>query len=394
MTKKAFNVVQWVSIFVGITGMSLDKLIAVSPTLSYVLIGISAAAFIILVIVQLNYRDPNQFEGKQQVNLAWRTLLTRAESSVDVFAGDVSWAQGSKKILARRTGAGIVMRVLCRWPSTPALLLQVRALFEAGVQVKYYDGELVQVRGLVIDAQSVAGGGTALTVVKSPKHQIDLAKGNSGSDSLFEYRARRFLPPVDIGHVAMLHQLFQSIWAGLPQGLILSAHMLGEVDIRKILSNVPHYTRLRPGDISIENISCEDLYSCCRTVKSAKLQNAAYLIEGYRRFGLDLFEPCKIEQGGVRRLLLPPIVERQADGRMVVVDGMHRIYQLTTRTDIQQVVCVVLTGLGALPSNPIPFGEVRVSPTKKPRAENFPSYQHQNFRDVKAVDRHLATLLT
>ncbi|MGW2588500.1 hypothetical protein ACWCYZ_46005 [Streptomyces virginiae] len=159
---------------------------------------------------------------------------------------------------------------------------------------------------------------------------------------------------------------------------------------RTILSQIPHYSHIGTGDLEVKKISIASLYSCCRTVKAAKLQRVSALIEGYRRFDLEPFEPCKLESGGRPLTLIPPIVEEQPDGSFVIIDGMHRIYQLATQTDAQQAVCLVLKNVGSLPSIPIPFQQVRASPSKLPRVDNFPDYNHQNFRDIKTIDRNLA----
>lgn len=390
MKQRLVNTIQWAAIAVGITGMTLDKLIPVNRTIAISAIIASFAAFTVLVLLQLVRRDPNRFQGKEKVDLAWRTVLTGADSSVEVFAGDVSWARQNKSAIAERTRAGTSILVLCRWPSTPVLLGQVRTLLEAGVEVKYYDGELVKVRGLVADARVGLDQGTALTVVKTPKPRITLTPGRPGTDNSFDYEARRYLPDQDINYIAMLHQLFGSIWASLPPGIILDRRKLSANDLHQILSQIPHYRDLTLGDISIEKLSCTSLQSCCKTVKTAKLPSAASLIDGYQKFGLDPFEPCVIESSRGQRLMLPPIVERQSDGRHVVVDGMHRIYQLVTHTDSQQVTCLVITNAGPLPSDPVPFKDVRLSSTKKQRDENFPNYRHEHFRDIKAIDRYLA----
>ncbi len=392
MTRKVANIIQWASIVIGITGMSFDKLVNVQSTVSYLLIGISFAAFAVLVFVQIFHRDANVFNGKRTVDLAWRALLTRADSSVAVFAGDVSWAESSKNPILERTQLGVVIRVLCRWPSTPILLEQVRVLFGAGVQVKYYTGDMVKLRGLVVDTKTSLDNGTALTVTKHPKQRIALIEGEAGTDSLFDYHARRYLPGRDMSYIAMLHQLFDSVWETLPPGVILDRLVLDADEVRHILSRIPHYSRLTTNSISIEMVSCASLYSCCRTVKAANVAKGSPLLEGYERFGLEFFEPCRVEGSGNRTVVLPPIVERQPDGTLVIIDGMHRIYNLTTRTDAQQVMCLVLSGAGPLPSDPIPFQDVRLSVTKKPRVDNFPNYKHEHFRDIEAVDRYLSTV--
>ncbi|GGN19724.1 hypothetical protein GCM10011609_71020 [Lentzea pudingi] len=389
MSQRVVTTIQWASIVVGITGMTLDKLIPLNRAVAITAIVISFIAFATLVVLQIFYRDPNRFEGKEKVDLAWRTVLSGADHAVEVFAGDVSWARANKDVLRARTKAGASVHVLCKWPSTPILLDQVRTLFAAGVKVRYYDGDLVKVRGMVADAEVSPDQGTALTVVKTPKQRITMATGQSGSDRSFDYEARRYLPDRDLSYIAMLHQLFGSIWAGLPQGIIVDRRQLSTNDLHRILSQISHYRHLTLDDISLQNVSRASLQSCCRTVKTAKLPGASALIEGYRKYALDPFEPAAIESSGGRRLVLPPIVERQPGGALVVVDGMHRIYQLITHTDAQQLTCLVIDNAGPLPSDPVPFTDVRLSPTKLQRSDNFPNYRHERFRDIKAIDRYL-----
>ncbi|MGW3323656.1 hypothetical protein [Streptomyces virginiae] len=390
LSQKANAVIQWGSLLVGITGISLDKLLKEHPLASNISSGVAIAAFIIYALTQALRRDLNRFRGKSKVDLAWQALLTRADSSVSVFAGDASWAQSSQSALADRTRAGVVVRVLCRWPSTPSRIEQVQALITAGVQVKYFADDLIKLRGLVVDTNMGPDGGTALTVKRTPKPNIPITPGQPVDPSLCDYEARRYLPGSDSTYISTLHQLFESAWEGLPQGIIMTKLTLTKSRYRTILSQIPHYSHIGTGDLEVKNISIASLYSCCRTVKAARLQRVSALIEGYRRFDLEPFEPCKLESGGRQLTLIPPIVEEQPDGSFVIIDGMHRIYQLATQTDAQQVVCLVLKSVGNLPSIPIPFQQVRTSPSKLPRTDNFPSYNHQNFRDIKTIDRNLA----
>ncbi|MGX6743684.1 hypothetical protein [Streptomyces peucetius] len=374
--------------------MSLDKLLNEYPMAANISAAIAFLAFVVFALTQIFKDDPNRFKGKDKVDFAWRAVLTRSDRSVEVFAGDVSWAQDNKDELENRTRAGVVVRVLCRWPSKPQPLEQVRALIEAGVEVRFYTDDHVRLRGMVADTGVGLDGGTALTVSKVPKEAIDSGSGHAGTDSSFVYEARRYLPGRDGTYIAALHQLFNSVWKSLPQGVIMGQLALTEDRYCEILSKIPHYRGVKADDISVSKVAISSLYSCCRTVKAARLDRISALFEAYQRFNLDLFESSKIESGGGRTLVLPPIVERQPDGRLVVIDGMHRIYHLAAHTDAQQVTCLVLAGQGPLPSTPVPFGDVRVSATKLPRPDNFPDYNHENFRDIKAIDRHLAIMAT
>lgn len=394
MSSKINNIIQWGSLALTVTGMSVDKLLHGHPLVSNVFAAVAFLAFVVFALTQILKSDPNRFKGKGKVDFAWRTLLTRADHSVDVFAGDVSWAQSNKDKLLDRSQAGVVVRVLCRWPTTPRLLDQVRALIEAGVQVRFYTDDLVKLRGLVADARVGHNSGTALTVSKVPKDVIDSGSGHAGNDGLFDYEARRYLPGRDGAYIATLHQLFNSVWEGLSQGVIMDRVTLNKGKYCRILSKSPHYKDVVADDIEVRKVAIASLYSCCKTVKAARLKRVSALFEAYGRFNLEPFESCKIESGGAGMLVLPPIVEQQPDGKLVVIDGMHRIYHLVAHTDVQQVTCLVLKGLGALPSTPLPFGDVRVSPTKLRRNDNFPDYNHEHFRDIKAIDRHLAVAAT
>nr|MDT0665276.1 hypothetical protein [Micromonospora sp. DSM 115978] len=157
-----------------------------------------------------------------------------------------------------------------------------------------------------------------------------------------------------------------------------------------ILSQVPHYRTLTTHDISIESVSCASLYSCCHTIKVPRLAKVSPLVDAYSNFTLDPFEPCVKDQPGRRSLILPPIVEKSHDGKHVIVDGMHRLFRVTTHSDVQQVVCLVLRTNEPLPSTPIPFSDVKLSLTKVPRRENFTEYKHEHFREIKIIDRYLA----
>ncbi|MBT2212911.1 hypothetical protein [Actinomadura sp. NEAU-AAG7] len=385
MSKRVASIVQWTSFVVGVTGLTLIKALNGHPVITKWAIGLAFVALAIFLCIQIFRRNPNHFRGKKAVDSAWRALLTRADHSVDVFAGDVSWVQDNKTSISQRIGAGVVVRVLCRWPRTSGQLKQVRTLIGAGVYVKFYPEDLIKVRGLVVDAGIGAGRGTALTVTKSPKSSISV----TDQSSMFDYSALRHLPANDATQIDMLHQLFESAWKSFPQGIILNKTVPSIDELRKIIGQVEQYERLGVGDIKLKKLSVDSLYSCCRTVKAKKLDRVWGLLDAYQKFGIDFFEPCKVETDGQKGTLLPPIIEQQVDGKLVIVDGMHRLFQMATRTEKQQAVCLVVSGAGALPSTPIHFSEVRMSPTKVPRSENFANYDHDLFRDIKAIDRSL-----
>jgi hypothetical protein len=143
-------------------------------------------------------------------------VILGAHRSVEVFAGDVSWAESDRDALRDRTQAGVEVRVLCGRPSTQQQLDQVHALLSAGVKVKYYTNDLVKIRGLVVDVAVGLNGGTALTVEKTPKRRIHINPGHPGDDRLYNYEARRLLPGEDEGYIATLHQFFEAAWLALP----------------------------------------------------------------------------------------------------------------------------------------------------------------------------------
>jgi hypothetical protein len=394
MTDRLANLIQWASIVIGITGMSLDKLIPLDPSISYILIALALAAFIVLVVIQVMARDLNHFKGKQEVDGVWNRVLMGADSSVRVFAGDVSWGRKNQDALEIRHQNGVDLRVICRWPTTPILRDQVRALFAAGVKVRFYSSDIVKIRALVIDADSSIESRSALTVVKTAKKVLDAkTPGQPGTDQQSNYSARRYVSASDNDYITTLHQLFDSVWETLPAGLILERVSLNPEVLCNFLRVLKHYEMLTPANVTLRTLSLAALHSCCRTVKAPKLARTTALLSGFKQFKLDPFESCRLEHEETRTLLLPPIVEEQADGRLVVIDGMHRLHQLSTHTDAQEALCLVITGAGPLSSDPIPFREVRVSPVKLPRAENFPNYRHEYFRDIKALYRHLATVV-
>ncbi|MGW2581509.1 hypothetical protein ACWCYZ_09250 [Streptomyces virginiae] len=87
LSRKANDLIQWGSLLVGITGISLDKLLKEHPLASNISSGVAIAAFLVYALTQVLRRDLNRFRGKGKVDLAWQALLTRADSSVSVFAG-------------------------------------------------------------------------------------------------------------------------------------------------------------------------------------------------------------------------------------------------------------------------------------------------------------------
>lgn len=155
--------------------------------------------------------------------------------------------------------------------------------------------------------------------------------------------------------------------------------------VRALTENVPQYDGLAA---SIETVSVDEIVPLTRHLERFKL---------FRSSGL---EAIRTRHGVPRAALIvgspwpitPPVVERRADGSLVVVDGTHRVYTARELGD-SAVEAVVVDGCDApLPAEPAAGWQlVSVYNTKLPRERRYDDYRPSEFREIRAAFETLAT---
>src|SRR5688572_27475316 len=95
MTQESIcRLIEIVALGLGISLLSLSNLKITNPLIYY--IGILILV-LILVSMLFTWKRSNFFTKKKTIDRIWQNLLSGASESIEVFAGDVSWAQRDKE---------------------------------------------------------------------------------------------------------------------------------------------------------------------------------------------------------------------------------------------------------------------------------------------------------
>jgi hypothetical protein len=246
------------------------------------------------------------------------------------------------------------------------------------------------VRGLVIDSEE-KGANTVLTVQKSPKKNIERRYGVPGSVDIYKYQAARYIPPRDAQFIEVLNQLFQFISQKAMLGVVLHPVELNMEEMIELLSVVPHYANIQSLKFKTETIMIPELWSSCIYVKDYKYPTMRALLDAYETQDFHCFEPCLCLSHEKKCILLPPILERHKD-KLVVIDGIHRLYYRYIYRQQSEAECLIIEGAPSLPGEPVPFINLKVLPRKLPREQNFVGFKPGQFRNMESLDNALVQL--
>ena len=151
-------------------------------------------------------------------------------------------------------------------------------------------------------------------------------------------------------------------------------------DVERRIRRVPEYadeSRVHP---SHEVVALPSLGLLCRLARTYRLEGASQLIAVYDTAGLTLFNGVWLTwENEAPRLIPPPVIEEHK-GRLVIIDGLHRLFE-AVRTGLRSVSAVVLRGdLPRLPADTLTWEELSVTDHETPRALKFQNLDDAVFR--------------
>lgn len=381
------QIVEILTIITGISGLTLSNLRQDFPILFY---GGLVLLILLAAFVFFSWQNANRLEEKEQINSLWRQLVTGASESVKIFAGDVSWINRDEDVFRKIIAQETKIYVLCRRPNNEVVQANMRKLIQSGSEVRYYDPDKTPVvRGLVIDDNN-PNTGTALTVSKKAKKEVDRKYGFPGDEQLYDYLGLRYLPPDDIEQVRTLAQLFQRTWDQSMRGYVLTPLNLGLQEVAIMLRVIEQYSKLEESDLSFANVSINNLWAACDVVKDYKRNAILALLDAFDSQNRYAFESVICESDFKRSVLLPPLLERH-DDKLVVIDGTHRLFFRHTFLKQSDARCIIVNNSSPLPSTPVQFSAIKLVPHKPPRHQSFISYKPEYFRDISLLDTSLET---
>lgn len=331
----------------------------------------------------------NSLTDKNEINRFWQELIANATQSVKIFAGDISWIDRDKELLKNLKDRDVSISVLCRRPKNEIVLKNMRNLIQVGASVRFYEpSKAPVVRGLVIDSEQV-GNSTVFTVSKKPKSEVNRIEGVPGDQNFYAYLGRRYLSPNEIEQIGILSQLFDRTWDQSSQGFALTPLDLSDDALISILKNIQTYKNITKQTISVEKIDVSRIWSPVQIVKETKRKSSLGLLNSFKHQGISYFKSVICESDNKKSILLPPIVEKH-ENKFVVIDGTHRLYFLKTEFEESSAECILIDNPAPLPSEPIPFSQVRIIPRKIPREQSFIKYEPKFFRDIDRLDELLS----
>jgi hypothetical protein len=341
------------------------------------------------IIQKLGSARP-ELTNRDAINRAWTDLVAGAKKSVRIMSGDASWACRDAPQIAKLTNKGIAVSVLCEAPMEDSVVKEnVRLLLEAGASVRLYTKD-TQIRAIITD-WSLGGNGFALRIQRTAKSEEQIRRGEPGNAQLYNYFAKRYFPHAMFDQVESLGVLFDSLFESGNDALVVHPLQFSRQQIASAFekSGIKQYAGIAEQSVDLVPLTISDLWSPCRFVKQPRLSRVQQLLGGYSR-EISRFEPVCCTSSEGTRVVFPPIVEKNRN-RYVVIDGMHRLFSEFVVAKRQSVQCIVVSNDSPLPSELLPFRDVSIVYEKRPRSDNFPSFDGSNFREMKRLDSLLAS---
>jgi hypothetical protein len=390
MKARLRHTIEVFAIAASISGLTISELRSTDPLIFY-----SVFFFLILLcfFVFLSWKKINRFTNKPIINSIWQRLLEGAQHSVRIFAGDASWVKRDEGIIKQCVDNGVNVSVLCRRPGNSKTLKDnISRVIAAGAEVRYYDPkDNPVVRGLVIDEKE-HGVNTALTVKKAAKINIERRYGVPGTVDIYRYEAVRYIPPQDTQYIEMMCQLFDFIREKALIGIVLHPAQLDSSKMVDLIKVVPHYANMESLKFETRTVQIQQLWSSCLYVKEYKFPLMRAVLDAYETQDFHCFEPCLCFSHEKKCVLLPPILERHKS-KLVVIDGIHRLYYRYIYRQQSEAQCLIIDGAPALPGEPVPFINLKVIPRKLSRREqNFVRFKSHRFRNIESLDKALVRL--
>lgn len=277
--------------------------------------------------------------------------------------------------------------MLCHAPGRIAIRQEnICTLLRAGADVRFFDREVFRhpPYGLLVDGDDPILA-TAMRVERERKQGVARSQGRT---RLYSYTAIRYAPKTAWDDLRVLSTLFTAMWNQSREAVVLFPRDLDDLlrqGLVEMLRMVSHYDGLEDSDLGAVTVNVTDsnVYSATLCVKGTN--SAAYRDQGVIEFLPSVY----ISRRG-RGLLLPPILEAH-DGKLVVVDGTHRLFELHAKQQQTGAYCLVVRNRPRLPCTPVPFTDVRMWPGNLTREKMFKEYEPSWYRNFSEMEKALRT---
>lgn len=153
-------------------------------------------------------------------------------------------------------------------------------------------------------------------------------------------------------------------------------------DVERKVRRVPQYADAARVRLTEETVDPVRLRPLCRLARTYRLDGVRQLMAACDAAGVTLFRGVWLTAvGSPERLVPPPLIEEHG-GLLVIIDGLHRLYE-AMQTGRGKVTVAVLRGeLQRLPADVLTWDEVSLIDRHTLRAEKFRNLDESVFRQI------------
>lgn len=322
------------------------------------------------------HRTAKRFEGFDERLHGYVHAFTEARSTIWISDSSTYWLWFIFPALASAIRRGVQVRMVAGPANNQQAEAEAkrRALLRSmGCEVKEHP---IGFTGILVDYP-----GDAATAV------ISSERGTVGQD--FQYGAeivRIYTSEDDL-------PIINSLGAGLTERVgnessslpttQFSIEPMPREELFQALARVRHYEAAR---FEICDLPLDASLRVSQTrVKEFKLLQVAKLVDELATTGIELFAPCRyLLPDGSKSVITPPVAEMTAQGAVLIEGHTRAFYALQQgRTHLKVVLAHQVQA--ALPVEPRPFADLRISHETIEAAANMPGYDRSLMRNIESA---------
>jgi len=287
-------------------------------------------------------------------------LINESSESIDIISGDLSWLKELHITLLSAARRGIRIRVICdkEISDSPELNLAIEAVESLGASItKKREPNLI--KGTLIDINTEQA--KMIAIEEKP-----ITHG------------RVFGLPYDTGFISLITDKINSTWIGECQTSTITPTLLAIKEkklVEALKSKISIYRNL---NINYTTVEVDKLLPLSRYLERLKYERVKELNNILTEEGLPnaaYIENCPWS-------ITPPVIEKIRSGKLIIIDGTHRVYHARENNRKEIKVLLVENHDSNLPSQPIKWDNVKLKTRKEPRELRYEEYKPEYFREI------------
>ena len=283
-------------------------------------------------------------------------LIASAKSEICVFTGDTSWLRELFVGLLEASLNGCSIRMVAQKPLSE---LDNACAAAIGIDVSRSSSD----HGIRATLSMRNGSPNGLVVV----------------EKLPARHAQIFSTPHDAAVLQTFSMAFEGAWdeTSVRSGSKPELRRIPVEDVAQALRT--HVAAYNTAEIKLVELDINELHFLSNDVEILKLRRVASTNRIMRKHSMEA--PTHIV--GTPWGFFPPIIEEDDQGRYVVIDGIHRIFQARIE-ECRRITALIVSGaIGPLPATPIRPWEPKIIPMKRHRDDRYLNYDADVFRPIR-----------